>query len=382
MRARWITASLVFAACVANAGAQPEWRRALERFETQLDEFLDDLTLADRPIVHGEGIFLPPTDDPADCSQNVIKWRPLAGSEPPARIVLLVHGLDEPGDIWNDLAPVIAEAGHSVARFEYPNDQPVRDSAAMLLAALRDARAAGVERVTFIGHSMGGLVTFDALTRADGYAGDISGAERLPAIERLITVGTPWAGSPWSDMRAAAEVRDQVQRWLAQESWDIRPILNYRRDGTGQAAGDLREGSELITDLQGRPTPEGLALTVLAGRIAPTHPSDLAWIEESQALREILGREAARSLVEDLSAAGGRLGDGVVPLGSALSRECPDTLVFEANHRGMIRRNPLDFATGTGPDGPPGIVAILERLSGTSTPGPETGPDSGEGGDR
>jgi pimeloyl-ACP methyl ester carboxylesterase len=259
-------------------------------------------------------------------------------------------------------------AGHEVARFEYFNDQSVATSAEELIASLRAARGAGVEQVAIVAHSMGGLVAFSALTAESGYGGDISGGDDLPRVTRLIAVGTPWAGSPWAKLRAAAEVREQVQRWMMDESWDLRPLLAFRRDGTGQAAGDLAEGSRLIADLAGRETPEGLPLTNIVGRIVQAEPVDLGWIRESKLLRELMDEEDLAELTENLRAAGSELGDGVVPVASALAREKGDNVILAVNHRALIRETGVDFITGPTPDGPPGIPVILDRLAPDAAP--------------
>jgi len=359
---------LAAAFCPGALGQQDDhanpWRQALQRFELRLDALLDDLASLDERPEAPVGILVPPGPAPDEARALPAAWTSLAAiDEPPRRLVLLVHGLDEPGDIWCDLAPALVEAGHAVSRFEYPNDQRVHLSAAQLLESLDRARDAGVEEIAIIGHSMGGLVAFDALTREDGYAGDISGTAHLPRVTRLIAVGTPWRGSPWSRLRAAAEVREQVQRWLMDESWDVRPLLDYRRDGKGQAGDDLAEGSDLIRALGQRPTPEGLPLTIIAGRIAPAGPDDLAWLEQSRIVRELFSEEDLAEFIADIAETTQTLGDGAVPLDSALARETDDVAVFEVNHRALIRHSPLDFLTGSTDGGPPGIAVILERLA-------------------
>jgi len=345
----------------------PSWREAMQQFEDRLDETFGELTWTEQDAEPLVGIFVPADDSPEAAGALPSDWQPLVEKLPaPRRLVLLVHGLDEPGDIWADLAPAIVEAGHAVARFEYPNDQRVHDSAALMLEHLRVARAAGVEEIVIVAHSMGGLVSFDALTRTDGYAGDPSGSGPFPRITRFIAVGTPWEGSPWAPLRAAAEIREQVTRWLMEESWDIRPVLNYRNDGSGQAGQDLTPGSALLTELASRPWPAGLPLTILAGQIARPDPDNLDQLENSTLLRQVLGQEQLEALLTDLRQASEELGDGVVSVQSALARPTDDVHIFEVNHRALIRRSPVDWLTGQDPEGPPGIPIILERIAETS----------------
>ncbi|HZW08978.1 MAG TPA: alpha/beta fold hydrolase [Phycisphaerales bacterium] len=352
------------AGSAAPAAAQESWREALDRFERGLDDLLDEVAELDELPAPLGGLYVPASDDPGAAAELPSAWVALGASErPPARLVVLVHGLDEPGDIWCDLAPALVRAGHEVARFEYHNDQGVVTSAGELLGALRAARGLGVGEVALVAHSMGGLVAFEALTSESGYAGDISGGGNLPRVTRLIAVGTPWAGSPWAKLRPAAEIREQVQRWMMDQSWDLRPLLDYRRDGTGQAAADLAERSALVTGLAARDTPRGLELTNIAGHIVQAEPVDLGWVRESRLLRELMSEDDLGELAEGLREASSTLGDGVVPVASALAREEGDNVIFPVNHRALIRETPVDFITGPTPDGPPGIAVILDRLA-------------------
>ncbi|RMH12467.1 MAG: alpha/beta fold hydrolase [Planctomycetota bacterium] len=357
-----VTASAATVAC-AQHGPAPAWRQLVEQFEQTCEELLDkaqELDDVPEPMV---GIYVPRRPGVDAAGELPSKWVPLNGQDRVApKLVLLVHGLDEPGDIWCDLAPALVEHGYAVARFEYPNDQHVVESATRLLESLRQARSCGVEEIVIVAHSMGGLVSFDALTRADGYAGDVSGGEQLPRVTRLIAVGTPWKGSPWARLRVLAEVREQVQRWMMDESWDIRPLLRFRNDGLGEAAEDLSEESELIRALNERAVPEKLSLTIIAGRMAPEEKLDVGWIRESRLLRQMLGREGVEALLDDLAEARRTLGDGVVPIESALARATGDVVILDANHRGLLRRTPIDFATAEGDGKPPAIEVILDRL--------------------
>ena len=268
-------------------------------------------------------------------------WRRVESGEPLApRVVLLVHGLDEPGSIWDQLAPALDGAGHTTLRFEYPNDQAIADSADLLDAALRRLRALGVERVSVVAHSMGGLVTRDALTRSSFLAN--SPADRA-IVDRVIAIGTPHAGSPWAGMRWASELREQAERLFAEAQPEAEDLYRFSFDGSGQAGEDLRPGSAFLTDLNARPGPEGVVFTCLVGQMISVPegaPADLA--------------NLARTL-----------GDGVVPVTSAQLEGCDDVVRLSANHRAMIRSLPL-----SGPDAPPppGIEVVLDRLAGDLAP--------------
>jgi pimeloyl-ACP methyl ester carboxylesterase len=267
--------------------------------------------------------------------------------------VLLVHGLDEPGGIWDALAPRLAGAGHAVARFDYPNDQQAALSADGLIAAMEDLHRSGVDTVRIVGHSMGGLLARDALTRP--------GADPRvrPAVPLLITVGTPHAGSALAGWQPAAELREQVQRWIESEDRDAARLFGAWHDGRGGAADDLRPGSAFLTELNARPAPGGTRIVCIVG--------------------VLLGGPVP----ETLGALGERadaVGDGVVPAFSASLPGADETLLVRANHRSVLR--PVEFGAWARrllgvapPPEPPAVALILERLGTEET---KSGEDSGD----
>lgn len=362
-----LLATVLFAMLGPRVHAQeraPTWGDVGGRIERGVEDALDGvaaLTRVPPPLV---GVLLPPDGDSHAAALLPDQWTPLAERESaPHRLVLLVHGLDEPGDIWCDLAPALVEAGHAVARFEYPNDQHVVDSGAAMLAALRQARSQGVTDVSIIAHSMGGLVTLDALTRDGASSPEAADGSDLPRVERFIAVGTPWRGSPWAAWRGVTEVREQVQRWAASDAWDLTPMLRGRGDGRGQAAEDLAEGSSILAELSKRALSPQIRLTLIAGSIGGNDEAELSWMDQSRLLREVVGREGVADLKRTIMQKGRRLGDGVVPIRSALGRQTDDQVTLSANHRGLLRRTPIDFVTAAeASEAPPAIAVILERL--------------------
>lgn len=296
-------------------------------------------------------------------------WRPIGAEEAaPPRIALLVHGLDEPGSIWDELAPALRKRGHHVGRFNYPNDQQIAISAAQLGEALRLLRERGVRELDLVCHSMGGLVARDVLTRDAFYGGRAEATEELPDVRRLILVGTPNDGAPLARLRLLTEVREQIARFIDEGVEGRDDLFRWLDDGAGEAGKDLLPGSEYLEELNARPLPEGVKITVIAGVVSPVENDRLrSWIE-SPAGRTILGRERARRVADALADASDTVGDGVVPLDSALLDGVDDVVRLNDNHRSMLKRAGVEKAlrgvVAEDGEAPPAsaIEPIVERL--------------------
>lgn len=300
-------------------------------------------------------------------SKDAPAWEALP-AKTPERIALLVHGLDEPGGIWDDLAPALAKAGVHVVRFDYRNDQPLAASAEELAAALADLRARGTARVDIVAHSAGGLIARDVLTRAaDGmYGGRAAGHDALPDVSRLIMIGTPNRGSALARFRVVTEVREQFIRWIESDGRDPAALLGFMHDGSGEAAGDLRPGSAYLNDLNARPLPQGVTLTAVVGTVADSESEELSAMLQWPIVRRVLSEEEIKEAEEGIRELAQVVGDGAVPVSSQVLEGVEDVVYLEANHRSMLRRFGLPIIGGLGgttEDGlPPAVEVVLERL--------------------
>jgi pimeloyl-ACP methyl ester carboxylesterase len=283
---------------------------------------------------------------------------PLGGaSAAPQRLVLLVHGLDEPGWIFDDVIAALAEAGLATGVFEYPNDGPIGEATDLLALEMEALRRRGTERVDMVAHSMGGLVARDLLTRPAYYGGEGSMSERFPAVDRLIMVGTPNHGSELARLRALGEWREQIVRLFRDGSW-----AETMEDGAGEAAVDLLPDSDFLRRLNGRPLPSHTRLTIIAGRMLPVDREGAREMLDSLARAarraEWSGSPGARRLLALVGGLADGLGDGLVTLDSARLAGVEDFVVVDGNHHSMLH----DLVSSDEP--PPSVPIIMERVMG------------------
>jgi len=241
-----------------------------------------------------------------------------AGSRPG---VVLVHGLDEPGGIWADLLPMLAAAGFDTWEFCYPNDQAIALSADLLAASWSELPAQQPQ--VLVGHSMGGLVIRDFVSRwrhPVALPPRVAGA----SVQGVILAGTPNQGSDWARLRVWLELREQ---WAVTRQSGFSPFAGLR-DGTGAAKIDLLPGSGFLEHLNARPWPETVAMRIIGGVLLESTPT---------------------------------LGDGVVAAEALAVSGAPEPILVSASHRGMLKRT---FATGPVPPAIPHIMALLDASGG------------------
>ena len=163
---------------------------------------------------------------------------------PTTRPVLLVHGFAGTKSSWALVANALKARGVAVEAMSYP---PVGTSVQQLAERLvaeveRILLATGTDKVHLVGHSLGGVVIAQAI--ADG---------RLTGrVDTVITLGSPFGGSPWAG---------------------VLPVVEIVRE--------LRAGSPVLRRLASAPLPDGirwLSLTaaldiIVPGvRAVPSHP--------------------------------------------------------------------------------------------------------------
>jgi pimeloyl-ACP methyl ester carboxylesterase len=300
-------------------------------------------------------------------------WEPIGAASdataPPRRVVVLIHGLDESGDVWRDLAPALDAHGHAVVRFDYPCNQAIAKSTDLLASQLRLLRSRGVEQIDIVAHSMGGLIARDVLTRPGVYAGDGRNDGSLPDVDRVIMLGTPHTGSPWACLEPLGQAINMADRAIS--SREVSALLGFVSEGDGQAGRDLMPRSSFLIDLNARGVPTNVRFISIVGSF-PIEMDRVAARVTPWAARVLGAPRAAlwtSALTTRTAQARAMLGDGVVSIGSASSSSFPalagEIILVRAGHRGMItKKSPDTLLRGIGMDihPAPAIPIILDRL--------------------
>ena len=227
------------------------------------------------------------------------------------RLLLLVHGLCLGDACWacagGGLGGALArDGGYTPVTLSYNSGRHISTNGRELagrLAALVTAWPRRVEDVVIVGHSMGGLVA-----RSACHYGAADGHEWPSHLRALVTLGTPHHGAPL----------ERGGNWLNVVLDGSPYAAPFSRLGKRRSAGitDLRHGSLVDEDWHGRdrfahgadervtvPLPAGARSYAVAATLAaapPPTPSPSA---------------ATLGLLHDRL-----LGDGLVPLDSALGR--------------------------------------------------------------
>jgi pimeloyl-ACP methyl ester carboxylesterase len=268
--------------------------------------------------------------------------------------VLLAHGLDEPGNLWANLAPALVDDGYRVMEFRYPNDQPIQESSLLLKAQTElllsdDGLKAPPSGIHLVGHSMGGLVFRNFVTHP----------ELLPtcswtihtSVLSLVQLGTPNHGSWLATYRLPVELRDHLFK-----DFGLDAILGMVWDGAGEAQIDIKPESVFLKNLNSRTFPKSIYWVGVAGIGSPVN------LQQVQSWSGWKGSAFSGSL-NDLQNTFPELflgtGDGCVSVDSLKCEDMDAVFFVDATHRSMVRDSRNDL--------PPAIPIVLEVLEKNKT---------------
>jgi hypothetical protein len=235
---------------------------------------------------------------------------------------------------------------------EYPNDQPVAESSLLFFEELQELKEFGINHISIVAHSMGGLVSREMLTSPEFEYHGLANKSQVPEVTSFIMVGTPNHGSQMVRFRLFGEVRDHLARLSNGEiSWQGAIF-----DGAGEAKIDLLPESRFLTELNSRPHPEDIDMFIIAGISSPWQEDDI------NSMVDDIGQkvpEDQQKLVEDIGEymilMTHGLGDGLVTVESARLEGIPHRTV-EGTHLSMIRNITSSRRI------PPAVPIIIEYL--------------------
>ncbi|MBT8365511.1 MAG: acetyltransferase, partial [Deltaproteobacteria bacterium] len=267
--------------------------------------------------------------------------------------VVLVHGLDDPGQVWQSLAPELIKEDFNVWLLQYPNDQPIVESARFFFEKLKGLKKLGIQRISIVAHSMGGLVSREMLTSPKIEYNRSAENKLVPEVAALIMVGTPNHGSQLARFRVFTEMRDHLVRLTKGEANWLGAII----DGAGEAKIDLLPGSRFLTELNGRPHPQGVDMLIIAGITSPWNESDInRWVSNLRKKVSADQQKRVDELGKDMISMTHGLGDGLVTVESA-RLEGVEHRTVDGTHLSMIR----NISKGS-QRMPPAVPIIVERL--------------------
>lgn len=149
--------------------------------------------------------------------------------------VILLHGIASVKESMLLVAQECKKAGYIVHNMGYASlTQTIEQSATHTYHAIENLKLDKAEKLHLICHSMGGLVAFEML-----------GRHTLPNIGRIVTMGTPFKGSPVAD-------------FLSNKPFDVAYTVFYGPAGR-QLRTDYRKMAKILIDR------ENLELGTIAG---------------------------------------------------------------------------------------------------------------------
>ena len=232
------------------------------------------------------------------------------------RIVVLAHGLCMGSGQWlrdgvDHGDTLAAERGYTPVYLDYNSGLHISMNGrafAQALQTLVDDWPVPVQEIVIVGHSMGGLVARSACHYAE-----LAGQRWLSLLTRMVFLGTPHAGAPL----------ERGGNWIGMLTESSVYSKPFARLAKLRSAGitDLRHGSLLDEAWEGR---DRFTDTKREGLLAP--PQGVRCYAIGATVGKRAGDLKDRLLV----------GDGLVPLASALGEGFETAIVCQTNHMQLL----------------------------------------------
>lgn len=252
------------------------------------------------------------------------------------QLVVLVHGFNSRPRQSETLINTVRENGFSCAVLNYPNDQPIHDSAQLLSKELKRFSETHPDcRVAIVAYSMGGLVSRAAVEIQALDPGN---------VDRLILVAPPNHGSQLASCATGIDLFEYLTCW----EFRNRPCPWYSaiEDGLAEASRDMMPGSDFLNQLNHQPRNPHVRYTILLGNLAPL---DIRHIRRWEAsannywLCQPWASKCSEQMIHYLrkypELVQGQ-GDGLVALQSGKLKGVPDTMVLPFDHL-SVTSNPM-----------------------------------------
>jgi triacylglycerol lipase len=195
--------------------------------------------------------------------------------DPRSHIVLFVHGLATTegswafgaeaglGDARANFGTLLAhDMGCTAVFARYNTGMPIQSSGSRLAAAIEqlvEDWPVPVERISLVGHSMGGLVA-----RAASRAGDGGGWQAL--LQDIVCIGSPHRGAP------LAQVGEVATRMFRAIDVPATQVIGRIIDGRSAGVKDLSEGDQPV----GPPLLDGVRHAFFAGSLTKDADGSMA----------------------------------------------------------------------------------------------------------
>jgi pimeloyl-ACP methyl ester carboxylesterase len=248
-------------------------------------------------------------------------------------LVIFIHGLNSHPHTVRHLSDIANRNGLAAASFNYPNDQPIEDSARMLSAELKRWKTQRPQqRISLVTHSMGGLVARAVIEDPALDAGNVS---------RLIMVSPPNHGSNLSQFAFGLDIWEYLDRGN-RDTTETNLFYSSIEDGLSEATVDLEPASIFLTKLNRRQRNPQVRYTIILGSGGGCSREDLENARgyiQAAAKRSNWAKFAGSKIdaaIADLDEVVTGYGDGAVAVKRGRLAGVEDTLVLGFDHVGVL----------------------------------------------
>ena len=171
------------------------------------------------------------------------------------RMVLFVHGFNSRPEDLRSLAVQCEKQGFITGFFRFPNDQSLDDSSKLLKEELEElSRQQPFLEISFVTHSMGGLITRDVLE---------SSPWRFPQVKHLVMLTPPNHGSHLAKYAYSLDLLEYARSPNRRAEAGL--IVGSFEDGLCEASDDLLPDSAYLQKLNSRSRNKNVRYTIVLG---------------------------------------------------------------------------------------------------------------------